>query len=92
MSRKMCVYQRRLNECLPEAFAMASEFFREYSQIELLRIRSQLEQMVAGSTSGFARSRKFVVAYLAACICIEIPTLLSHSLPPSNQRADALFN
>lgn len=65
-----------LKEYMPEALALASRFLSSYDEMELLHILKEMEEMALSTGCTATRYRKFIVAYLAVRICLELPTLL----------------
>ena len=66
---------RILEECVPDAFSLAADFIKSYTELELMLITNQFD-LIALSGSKTVYHRKFVVVYLALLLCLEAPTVL----------------
>ena len=69
------IHRRILEECVPDAFRLAADFIKSFTELELMQIRDQFE-LIALSPSKTVYYRKFVVAYLAILLCLEAPSIL----------------
>lgn len=67
-----------LKDCMPDALALASTFCKEFTELELIKISIRMQEMIRSGGFTATRYRKFYVAYLAICICVEAPIMLKH--------------
>lgn len=69
------------NSSWPEHFReplkLACQYVEDLEEVELIKIRKNLEAMIISRSSAVIWSKRFLYTYLAIRICLEVPALLA---------------